>query len=267
MKRIKELVGEYYIDEDGNIYNGRRTRLKPSNGTFTFRCGDQKQCRSITKIFRMYYPDNARDTRTLREAFFPELSPTDYNSLRKRYDSLIKRCYDPCDRQYKDYGGRGIDVCDEWRQEFKSFVEWAIGHGYKRGLSMDRIDNEKGYFPNNVRFTDSLTQNNNTRANILIVYNGRHYTLSQFCRKYNLKYKTAHSLYRQYKEMPDIGSFLLDAGQRRNKKIVINGVSYSTYKEVADRYNINYWTLLNRHQQGETGASLIRPIDKSKSRT
>ena len=81
------------------------------------------------------------------------------------WQSMKARCYRKTHPKYSLYGERGIYVCEEWRYSFKSFCEWSLSHGYKpnQGLSIDRIDNDDGYKPDNCRWTDVVTQNNNRR--------------------------------------------------------------------------------------------------------
>ena len=73
------------------------------------------------------------------------------------------RCYDQNSDAYKNYGGRGITICDEWIQDFWSFYNWALENGYKDGLTIDRIDNDKGYAPWNCRWATKAEQNRNKR--------------------------------------------------------------------------------------------------------
>lgn len=116
------------------------------------------------------------------------------------YSSLSRiknRCYNiKCDN-YKYYGGRGITVCDEWLQDSSKFVEWSLRNGYKYNenkYTIDRIDNNKGYTPDNCRWVSIQDQANNKRNNIKYTYNGVTQTLAQWCRELNLNYKYVHYL-------------------------------------------------------------------------
>ena len=98
------------------------------------------------------------------------------------YIQMVARCHNPNHRCYPNYGGRGIAVCDEWRNNREVFFKWAETNGYKEGLSLDRIDNNKGYSPENCRWTDRFTQQNNTRRNRKLKANGEVHSMSEWAR-------------------------------------------------------------------------------------
>lgn len=105
-----------------------------------------------------------------------------YSNIYYVWRSMKNRCNNENDKQYSDYGGRGIKLCEEWDKNFRTFYFWAQENGYKEGLSIDRIDNNKGYFPDNCHWTDRETQNNNRRDNVFITYNGETKTVTQWSR-------------------------------------------------------------------------------------
>lgn len=76
---------------------------------------------------------------------------------------MMGRCYTKSNHDYYNYGARGIVICDEWKNDRNKFCEWALRHGYKDNLSIERIDSSKGYFPDNCKWADAEEQGRNTR--------------------------------------------------------------------------------------------------------
>lgn len=103
--------------------------------------------------------------------------------LNKVWRNMKDRCYNPNNKRYPHYGGRGIIVCQEWKEDYVSFRDWAIRNGYQVGLSLDRIDNNGIYCPQNCRWIDSVTQNNNFSRNQFITFNGVTLSISQWAKR------------------------------------------------------------------------------------
>lgn len=103
------------------------------------------------------------------------------------YHSMKQRCLNKKCNQYKNYGARGITICSEWLGEngFVNFSNWAFENGYADDLSIDRIDNNGNYCPKNCRWTNMLTQANNTRHNRTVTYNGETHTYAEWERILN----------------------------------------------------------------------------------
>ena len=101
----------------------------------------------------------------------------------KIWSDMKKRCTNKSHRSYKDYGGRGIKVCEEWMHYPQRFYEWSICNGYEDTLSIDRIDVDGDYCPENCRWADRVTQANNCRSNHYLTYNGETKTIAEWARE------------------------------------------------------------------------------------
>lgn len=113
------------------------------------------------------------------------------------WTSMKQRCLNPNNRAYKNYGGRGITVCDEWKDDFKAFYDWAMANGYKEKLSIDRIDVNGNYEPSNCRWATRRIQSRNTRKNIIVEYKDEKLCLKDLAVKYNIDYKLLHKRFKK----------------------------------------------------------------------
>lgn len=106
------------------------------------------------------------------------------------YIKIKERCLNEHSKAYKDYGGRGIVICNEWLGEsgFINFKNWADKNGYSESLTIDRIDNNGNYEPSNCRWVDKKVQANNRRSNRKIKYNGMEKTIAEWSDFYNIPY-------------------------------------------------------------------------------
>lgn len=135
------------------------------------------------------------------------------------YNHMKDRCYRKNDKRYKDYGGRGIKICKEWIEKengFMNFYNWAMNNGYDENLTIDRIDVNGNYEPDNCRWSTMIQQCNNTRKNRYYEYNGETHTLAEWGRIYNISCKIIR--YRIEKNMPSNKIF---ETRERRKEICI----------------------------------------------
>lgn len=112
---------------------------------------------------------------------------------------MKNRCKGLKKRDKENYFDRGITVCDRWEDDFQAFYWWAIFHGYRDDLTIDRIDNDKGYSPDNCRWVTRAEQNNNTRRNHYITYNGETHTVKEWANILGIKPSTLRSRLNTYK--------------------------------------------------------------------
>lgn len=114
----------------------------------------------------------------------------------RTYYNMKNRCYNPNYYLFKSYGGKGITVCDEWLGEngLSEFYKWSMNNGYDESLSIDRIDNSKGYSPENCRWATMKEQQNNRTNNHLITINGVCRTLKQWSEKTGIPYNRLMSI-------------------------------------------------------------------------
>lgn len=116
------------------------------------------------------------------------------------WGNMKSRCYNPNRDAYKNYGGRGIKICDEWLGEngFVNFSKWALCNGYSDNLSIDRIDNNGNYTPQNCKWSTRKEQACNRRTNLRFLYNGRMYSLTELCEISNIPIDTLRARLKQY---------------------------------------------------------------------
>lgn len=147
--------------------------LKVSN--HSLKSGNTKSCGCLHKEIliqrnkdnRIHHPENERLLRIWR--------------------AMLHRCYKETDEHYDYYGGRGIKVCDNWR-DFENFQNWALANGYTDDLTIDRVDGDKDYCPENCSWTTMTVQNNHKSDTKWLTYKGKTQSLSDWCRELGLDY-------------------------------------------------------------------------------
>lgn len=115
----------------------------------------------------------------------------------KIWQSMLRRCEVESSKSFKNYGALGVRVCDEWHS-VDVFCNWAISNGYLEGLTLERIDNQLGYCPDNCIWADRFVQNNHTSRNHTITFNGETLTMAQWSRRTGISYDAIKARLNKY---------------------------------------------------------------------
>lgn len=129
-------------------------------------------------------------TRWARRKLHSKAKGLCYTRLYGIWNAMNKRCYNENDHSYRNYGGRGITVCDEWRMDFLVFMEWAINNGYKENLTIERMNNDLGYSPENCSWKSRKEQGRNRRSNHNLSYNGETRTVTEWAEITGISFTT-----------------------------------------------------------------------------
>lgn len=189
--------------EDYNKYVGQKfgkltvVKVIPRTTQYSSQLVECKCDCGNTKTIKMTYLKNG-DTKSCG-CLVHEMNWIDgrkFERIHSIWVGMIGRCKYEKLPAYERYGGRGITVCDEWK-DYSVFKEWALNNGYKDDLTLDRIDSNGNYEPSNCRWADVYTQANNTRRNVRLTYNGETHTISEWSRitgitKSRLHYRYTH---------------------------------------------------------------------------
>lgn len=159
-------------------------------------CGVEKVIRSDTFTSKSDKPKTQSCGCLNRES----KSKTHGESRTKLYHvwaTMKNRCNDENNANYRHYGGRGIQVCNEWSQDYVVFRDWAVENGYSEGLTLDRINVNGNYEPLNCRWITQEEQNRNTRSTILIKYDGKEQCISEWARELHMSIDTLYARIRK----------------------------------------------------------------------
>ena len=105
-----------------------------------------------------------------------------YTRLYTIWTDMKQRCFNQNSKPFKNYGGRGITICDEWKNNFQAFYNWSVTHGYADDLTIDRKDNDGDYCPENCRWITFVEQQNNRSNNTYLTWNNETNTISDWSR-------------------------------------------------------------------------------------
>lgn len=151
-------------------------------------CGKAKICN------RQELVSGKRKSCGCMHSYYARVNNTEHGDSHTRlhniWSGMRARCYNPKEYHYKWYGSRGIKMCDEWRNDYIQFKKWALENGYNDNLSIDRIDNDGHYCPENCRWVTQVEQCNNTSRNHFIEINGVVHTLAEWSKMSGIKSTT-----------------------------------------------------------------------------
>lgn len=191
-KSFKDLKGKRFgewtvLDLSGkNKYNQRLWKCKCS-------CGEIAEVTS--GVLLGGYSRSCRDCAYKKKGENQKTHGMSRNRIYKIYQGVLNRCNNKNNYSFEHYGGRGIMVCDKWSGEhgFENFYKWAIENGYSEELTIDRIDVNGNYEPDNCRWVDMKAQANNRRNNVSIMYNGKNQTLAQWSEELGINFYTLYA--------------------------------------------------------------------------
>ena len=183
-RRIKNLTGQRFgrlvVVERNGSYSSYYGKCVRATWKCKCDCGNEKiaTTHDLTSGHTTSCGCLSKETRKRKRLIVPvSRTREEWEILRKNWCGIIQRCYNPNHPEYHRYGGRGIRICDEWRNSSKNFIEWAFSNGFEKGLTIDRIDNDKGYEPSNCRYITRSENAKNTCRSHYITISG--ITLSQ----------------------------------------------------------------------------------------
>lgn len=166
------------------------------------------------------------------------------NSYKRLYNiwrGIISRCYNNKDTSYKNYGFRGVSVCDSWLNNFDSFEKWSLDNGYKDGLTIDRINVNGNYEPKNCRWATTKEQGLNKRNTVYANYNGKELPLSEIANITGIKYSTLHKRYKKGKDLYKTGNYKIQ---------VLYDNNWHTIRELSEKFNVSRGVIKNRIKYG-----------------
>jgi hypothetical protein len=166
----------------------------------------------------------------------------------RQWQQMIQRCYNPNSSRYARYGGRGVTVCDRWRSSFDAF--YADMGDVPDGMSIDRINNDRGYEPGNCRWATPQQQANNRRTNVLIEHEGLELTIAEWARHLGLPYHWIKHRYSKGWRPPELFSPKDHRGENSVHRVHYQGKEV-TIKELSVLTGTKLQTLYARLYAGK----------------
>ena len=196
MPRKKDLTGMKFgrltvIKQDGKYKNGARLWLCKCD------CGNEKHVAGThllsgkIRSCGCFLSETTVKRNKVEKVRHGKRNTRIYHTWR----SVKDRCLNPNIKAYPRYGGRGIMICEEWKNDFQAFYDWSMANGYADDLTLDREDVNGNYEPDNCRWVSMKKQANNRRSNVQLTYNGETKTLSEWADYLDIPYSRIEKRY------------------------------------------------------------------------
>lgn len=188
---IRDLTNEIFHDLKVISYAGKRKRAK--YWLCECKCGNRKEIREDSLISGVTHSCGCKKKRQIIQRNKENTKHgLRYTRIYRIWQTMKYRCYNPNSDEYQYYGERGICLCEEWNDDFSIFYNWAINHGYKDNLTIDRINVNGNYEPNNCRWTTMKVQENNKRNNRILAFQGKEQTVTQWSEELGINRETIY---------------------------------------------------------------------------
>ena len=192
MSAFKDLTGQRFGNWFVESFCGKNARNQAIYNCRCLNCGNVKQVIGASLLNGSSTQCRACATRK------SHTKPFSRDPIKVVFKGMKQRCYNPNNSRYSAYGGRGIDICNEWLTSPETFYEWAYQNGYSKGMSIERIDINQGYSPENCKFIPFSEQSKNRSMSIMITIDNTTKCLSDWCRDYNINVNTVKARHNQY---------------------------------------------------------------------
>jgi hypothetical protein len=180
-------------------------------------------------------------------------------SMYQKWKGIKRRCFNPNEKQYKDYGGRGITICERWANNFEAFL-LDMGEPPTEYHSLDRIDVNGNYEPGNCRWATSKEQNRNKRTNVTYEYNGQQYFLIELAEKFKIPFSTLAGRIITLKWSVKKAVETPVASYKKDPVFVWDGQA-RTIASLAKEYGVDYQLVRNRVANGwDIKDALLKPV-------
>lgn len=243
-------------DETGNRY-GRLTVLEYAgtnghNALWKCKCDCGNECVKLGIQLRRQQTRSCgcihKEQLSARNQRYSVIAP---RRLYQTWHGMIDRCEKRKSKYYCNYGGRGISVCEEWH-DFDSFASWALTHGYSDDLTIDRVDNDGNYCPENCKWSTKVEQENNKRTNRRVEIGGKTMNLGQWCETYGISPITVQSRLRYGWNIED--AIKTPVSPKKKVMCIETGEVFETAREAGNKHGASK-TSISTAASGKTKTS------------